>query len=51
MQYDSKELAEGQSVLKDEVIRAYETRTRPSGPTIQELCSITYTTKHRWYPK
>jgi len=51
MEYNNEELAEGRSVLKDEVIRAYETRHSPSGPTVQELSSITYTTKHRWYPR
>lgn len=51
MVYNTKELEEGHSVLKDEVIRAYETRLRPTGPTVQELSAITHTTKHRWYSR
>ncbi|KAH3829273.1 39S ribosomal protein L42, mitochondrial-like [Dreissena polymorpha] len=51
MEYAVHELEEGTSILKDEVIRRFETRYKPKGPNIQELSNITYTTKHQWFPR
>ncbi|XP_045166208.1 28S ribosomal protein L42, mitochondrial-like [Mercenaria mercenaria] len=50
IEYDMKKAGEG-TVLKDELVRDYVTRYRPSGPTTPELSAITFTTKHQWLPK
>ncbi|WAR25814.1 RM42-like protein [Mya arenaria] len=51
MEYNKEELSQGTSVLKDQVLRNYDSRVRPTGPNTQELSHITFTTKHRWFPK
>ncbi|KAL4226131.1 hypothetical protein ACF0H5_014118 [Mactra antiquata] len=48
--YDSLEAKTG-SILQDSVVRNYETRYRPLGPNTAELANVTFTTKHKWFPK
>ncbi|XP_067141457.1 large ribosomal subunit protein mL42 [Centruroides vittatus] len=45
------ELKEGDSLLKIQYRLEDHHRYRPEGPNMEELQALTFTTKHRWYPK